>query len=319
MSFATERSWLLANAMCQMGLFLPFVILPSLVTGQMYYVDFGWPSGLVLLGAQGLLHGEGFWLRRWLMGGAVLLHGTRMAFGAFVLFWPFWRADDLPRYRYAKLRFVEMEGQPGQLWPFKMLHDLLQQACANMVILACPVVLSCFDVYPQLGGLEAAGFIIWFAAWLFESAADSQKLYFSRQTRLLPPKEAATAVIGHPPFDGPAYRLWTLCRHPNYFCEWLAWSGLALAAIPSALRHDMGGGGLVATAGVLAMLYCVPRFLYDCLNYWTGAEPAEFFSTRKRAAYADYQKAVRVFWPFELPFVDHGRRAGWPRMLKESD
>ena len=41
--------------------------------------------------------------------------------------------------------------------------------------------------------------------------------------------------------------------------------------------------------------------------HWTGAEPAEYFSAFKRPAYRQYQRQTRVFWPFELPLVDHGR------------
>ena len=100
------QDWLSWNATCQMVLFLPVVILPALVTGHMFYVDVGWPTGLALIGANGLLNGSGFWLRRWLMGGCMMLHGGRMAFGALVVFFPYRRADDLPRYKYAKLRWA---------------------------------------------------------------------------------------------------------------------------------------------------------------------------------------------------------------------
>ena len=44
------------------------------------------------------------------------------------------------------------------------------------------------------------------------------------------------ACLGVPPFDGARFWLWTRCRHPNYFCEWLGWLGLCLAATPSLLQ-----------------------------------------------------------------------------------
>ena len=65
------------------------------------------------------------------------------------------------------------------------------------------------------------------------------------------------------------------------------------------------------------MMWALSRFLYDCLLHWTGAEPAEFYSHKKRRAYRDYQMHTRVFWPIELPFIDHGRRAGWPDRKRE--
>lgn len=60
-------------------------------------------------------------------------------------------------------------------------------------------------------------------------------------------------------------------------------------------------------------LYLVGRIFYDCLNYWTGAEPAEHFSFEKRPLHGAYQKQTRVFWPFEMMGVDHGREAGCRR------
>lgn len=146
-------------------------------------------------------------------------------------------------------------------------------------------------------------------SWLWESTADGQKLWFLAETRKLPKEEARKAVLGHPPFDGARFWQWTCCRHPNYWGEWAAWSGLALAALPSALRH---GSGALTRAGLVTMLALCSRFLYDCLMYWTGAEPAEHFSAKKRPEYKDYQCRVRVFWPFQLPFVDHGLMPGWP-------
>jgi len=284
-----EQPFLLTNAIGQLLIFVPLVIVPAICTGHMAYVDIGWPSGLVLLGGLGLALGDGFWVRRALMGGCVAVHGARMAVGAVVLFYPYVWPLDLPRYRYARTRFVEADGMPPRLWPFKMLHDLVQQACSNAAVLACPVVLCCFDAHTHVSTLEWAGYALWLGAWLWESAADAQKLIFVEQTRQLPSAEAAKAVLGHPPYDTWRFGLWTRCRHPNYWGEWLAWSGLALAAVPSALRHSGGAGGRLTTAALLSMLAIVSRFLYDCLNYWTGAEPAEHFSVRKRPAYAAYQ------------------------------
>ena len=77
-----------------------------------------------------------------------------------------------------------------------MLHDLAQQAFANAVVLACPVVLACFDSTPELSVLEFTGYAIWLLAWLLESAADSQKLYFASECANLPREEAATVRSG---------------------------------------------------------------------------------------------------------------------------
>jgi steroid 5-alpha reductase family enzyme len=304
--------WLARNAMGQLLLFMPLAVIPSLMTGHMFYVDLAWPAGLLCLGFNGLVYADGLWLRRVLMGGCVGLHGGRMLLGALVIFFPYVKREDLPRYRYAKLRWLRDDGMTERTWPLKMLHDVLQQAGANASALACPVMLACFDASAQISLVEWIGYGIWLAAWCWESIADGQKLYFQKLAKK--DKHAATACLGHPPFAGRAYCLWTLCRHPNYWGEWAAWNGLVLAALPSLLRlPSCGAFGKSALGAVLVVL---SRFMYDCLMHWTGAEPAEHFSAAKRAEYARYQKSTRVFWPIELPGVDHGRRAGWPRTEK---
>ena len=96
-------------------------------------------------------------------------------------------------------------------------------------------------------------------------------------------------------------------------------------------------------------LYLVTRTFYDCLVHWTGAGPAEHSrcdrdcllapqdgvlthqdcllapqdcllahaehcsSFKRGAAYQEYQRSTRCFWPFWLPWpVDHFQVAGWP-------
>jgi steroid 5-alpha reductase family enzyme len=341
-----ELPWLAWNAACQIAEFVPVVVLPAMLTGHMAYVDIGWPLGLVLLGANGLLYGTGFWLRRWLMSGCMLLHGGRMCFGALVLFYPYRWSEDLPRYVYAKHRFVTQDAMPENLWPLN--------------VLACPIVLCCFDTAQDVHPVEWAGYAIWLCAWVWESVADSQKALFVQS--LKGSEMASTAVLGHPPNAGWKYCLWTACekhpavmkprpvgipsaptlraaprpspsaytvstrhksafdplcatgRHPNYFGEWVAWQGLIVAALPSLVRH---AARWPVKLGLAVMMWALSRFLYDCLLHWTGAEPAEFYSHKKRRAYRDYQMHTRVFWPIELHFVDHGRRAGWPDRKRE--
>ena len=81
---------------------------------------------------------EGYWLRRWLMAGCLLVHGLRMFTGALVLFgtasnWSFRFAQDLPRYRFAQLRWETSDGMPRATWWLKAQHDTLAQCLANSV------------------------------------------------------------------------------------------------------------------------------------------------------------------------------------------
>jgi len=304
------REWFTWNLVCQFTLFVPVVQLPAFITGHMAYVDIGWPSGLVLLAYNATTLGDGYWVRRWVTCGCMFLHGGRMALGAVALFYPYRWKQDLPRYRYAKERFMGQDGMPASMWPLKMQHDTLQQAFANTTVLACPLMLCAFDKTPSVSMLEVAGWLLWVLCWLWENVADGQKMAFLAECRK---SKSKTAVLGHEPFNGAEYNLWTLCRHPNYFGEWMAWNAFILMSLPSLMRLEES---LVIKAGLGLTLWFTSRFFYDCLNYWTGAEPAEHFSVQKRELYKDYQKNTRVFFPFEMPFVDHCRVSGWPHASK---
>lgn len=316
------RSFFVWNGITQLVLFIVVVQIPLFVTGHMVYVDIGWPCGLVLLGVNGLLMGDGYSVRRYIMCGCFLLHGLRMAIGGIILFgqmskFTYRFKDDLPRYKYARLRWSAVHGMPDSTWWLKAQHDTLQQCYANSVVLACPLALTVYNTQPSLGVVEVTGWAVWGVAWLWENVADVQKTAFlqvcKRQGKQASTSEKEketlkTSVLGHAPWDGKAYHLWTLCRHPNYFGEWMAWVGFGVVGLSSIGSIDSFPLSL-AFVGLLAFL---PRVFYDCLLHWTGAAPAEYFSSQKRPSYRQYQEQTRCFFPFNVPFVDHFRVAGWP-------
>ena len=112
------------NATMQLALFVVLVNVPTFLTGHMSYVDIGWPTGLVLLGANALALGEAPLVHRLAVCVPMLLHGLRMCLGAWFKFYmlPLRRSgdssplgfyflrcfkEDLSRYAYAKDRWVE--------------------------------------------------------------------------------------------------------------------------------------------------------------------------------------------------------------------
>lgn len=220
---------------------------------------------------------------------------------------------DLPRYRYAAARWARETSAP-RLWWLKQQHDTLMQAYMNSVFLAAPILLVASNPTPSdLRPLELVGFGGWCISWILESACDGQMQLF-----LLKAKrngDIATAVIGYPPYDGWMFCLWTKCRHPNYFLEWMCWNFYLLMAVPSALDLASVGSAprrLVPEVGIFLILFYASRLLYDCLLYWTGAEPAESRSVTRRPTYQHYQGRTNVFFPMSVPFVNHHRTPGWP-------
>jgi hypothetical protein len=129
------------NAVFQLCLFVPLVQIPSFLTSRMAYVDIGWPCGLVLMAYSALVFGTGWWVRRYVICGMMLLHGGRMAIGAIVMFgmqtkFTYRFDEDLPRYKYARLRWEGNHGMPASKWWLKIQHDTLQQCFANATVLA---------------------------------------------------------------------------------------------------------------------------------------------------------------------------------------
>jgi len=96
----------------------------------------------------------------------------------------------------------------------------------------------------------------------------------------------------------------------------MCWNSFILMSIPSFLQLKEDA---LIKFGIGLTLISLPRVFYDCLMYWTGAEPAEHFSCKKRPLYKEYQKKTRVFFPFEIPFFDHGRVPGWPNSKNIDD
>lgn len=303
------------NAMCQLLLFLPVVQLPTIITGHMSYVDIGWPAGLVVLAINALMYAEGgSSIRTKLVGSALLLHGARMLGGALFLFFPYNWKEDLSRYQYAKTRWNEHTNSPS-LWWLKQQHDTLMQAYANSVVLAAPIFLIATNPHPTLRPLEVVGFMCWLVSWTLENLSDLSKQSFEKEARQR--GDIKTAVLGHGFYAGSKYWLWTKSRHPNYFFEWMCWNSFVVMALPSALDVAVDEEQpLVAKLGVFLVLFYTSRTFYDCLLYWTGAEPAESRSVERRPVFKDFQKTTNVFFPFDVPWFDHHRTSGWPHMKK---
>jgi steroid 5-alpha reductase family enzyme len=74
--------------------------------------------------------------------------------------------------------------------------------------------------------------------------------------------------------------LWSWSRHPNYFFEFMAWCGIALAASAA----PWGWLAWLVPAGLLYLLFEV-----------TGIPATEAQALRSRADYAEYRRTTSVF------------------------
>lgn len=268
------------NVGVQATLFTLVACIPFLRTGRVSYVDIAWPFGVAALGAQMLAFGDGAFLRRAIVGGAYLAIGLRMGIGALTI----GRATgvifekEFPRYDYRRILLEEAGSAHIRA---HLLAEIMAQGIANMSVLALPGFMMAVNPDPNLHPLEWAGLGVGVFGYVFESIADAQKLLFISK------HEGQLCNVG----------LWRYSRHPNYFGEWLVWTGLVVAALPSwlSLRENMAPTTW-AILGIGALGATV--MMYITLVFLTGAKPAEYFSVKKRPGYAQYQRETSRFFPW---------------------
>lgn len=271
---------LLVNAAVQMTLFIVVACIPFLRKGRMSYVDIAWPFGVALIGAQLLLFADGEIIRRVAVGAVYLFIGLRMGVAALimgkktgVIF-----KTEFPRYQYRRM-ILEKGG--NKHIKIHMLAEILAQGVANISVLALPGFIIATNASTTITIWEIIGISIWAVAYILESVADTQKLLFISKNA------NGVCNIG----------LWRYSRHPNYFSEWLVWTGLVVAAVPSWL--SLKSTEAFATWIVLGLgAMCASMMLYITLVYLTGAKPAEYYSVRKRPEYKKYQEKTNMFFPW---------------------
>ena len=271
---------LLINAVIQVTFFVVVACVPFLRTKRMSYVDIAWPFGVALIGVLILLMGDGDVLRKTLVGGVYLFIGLRMGIGALtmakttgVIF-----KSEFPRYQYRRM-ILEKTGSKNIEW--HILVEIMVQAFANISVLALPGFLIATNDSNSISMLEVLGICLWGTAYIFESIADGQKLLFISKNK------GGVCNVG----------LWRYSRHPNYFAEWMVWTGLVVAAIPSWLALSAVEATHVWVAlGVGAINASI--MMYITLVYLTGAAPAEYYSVRKRTEYKAYQEKTSMFFPW---------------------
>ncbi len=276
----TLANLLIVNAQIQMILFVVVACMPFLLTKRVSYVDIAWPFGVALIGLQILIMGEADVVRNMVVGGAYLFIGLRMGCGALVMasktgviF-----KTEFPRYQYRR-RLIEQSG--AQRVNAHLLAEIMAQGFANMTVLALPGFLMATNSSESIATLEIVGICICGAAYLVESLADGQKMLFISKHK------TGVCNIG----------LWKYSRHPNYFAEWLVWTGLVIAAFPSWLALGKSETLLVWICLGLGTL-AASLMMYITLVYLTGAAPAEYFSVRKRKEYKQYQQTTNMFFPW---------------------
>ncbi|MHC5064655.1 MAG: DUF1295 domain-containing protein [Planctomycetota bacterium] len=222
-------------------------------------VDFGWAASIGSLAILLAWNGSGSDLQRILGGCLGGIWGIRLALH--ILFDRVLRGEEDGRYQYLRAHWGK-SADAHLLWFF--------QAQAVLAAgLAIPFFLIASHTSPGLEALQVVGLGICALGVIGESIADRQLARF----RSDPQNKGKTCRLG----------MWRYSRHPNYFCEWLIWCGIALAAFP-------------APHGLWMLLLPVVMFLF--LTRLTGIPYTEAQALRTRGDdYRAYQRSTSGFFP----------------------
>lgn len=174
-------------------------------------------------------------------------------------------------------RYAALRQEWGANWRWRLLFFLQIQALAAL-LLSAAIFLAARNPAQGLGWGDLLGFLVVAAAVVGEGVADRQLLRFSRDpSNKGPANKDKVCDVG----------LWSLSRHPNYFFQWLGWTGYAVIAIDLSGAYPWGWGALAG-----------PALMYWLLVHASGIPPLEAHMLRSRGtAYADYQRRVSAFWP----------------------
>ena len=223
-------------------------------------VDVAWPYAFSLLAAGYAWGGTGWPVRRALLVGLVAAWSLRLGTHLLVRVAGHHPVEDA---RYGQLRRNWAANFAAKMFQF------FQFQAISVVLLGLGFLPVAQNTTPTLAALEWAGLAVGLLAVAGEALADAQLAAFKRR----PENRGRVCDVG----------LWRYSRHPNYFCEWLAWVGFALFALAS----PYGWIGLLGPAGILYLLLRV-----------TGIPMAEEQSLRSKGdAYRRYQETTSVFFP----------------------
>lgn len=229
-------------------------------------VDVGWSYAFFFVALLAGALERGWPPRRW--AAAVLAGGWSLRLGTHVLR-RVARHHPAEDARYARLR----QDWGGNFR--RRMAGFFQLQAASVALLSLPFFLSCRNARPGFRPAEYAGAAIWLLGLSGEALADRQLSAFKAD----PGRRGQVCDSG----------LWALSRHPNYFFEFVVWTGFFVFACGSP------GGWLCAIcpAGILYLLLRV-----------TGIPMAEEQSLRSKGdAYRRYQRRTRAFvpWPRRPP------------------
>lgn len=229
------------------------------------WVDVGWSFSLVVLVAWYGVWMDGIPWRRLFIVGLVGFWGIRL--GSHIL-------SRLRKERTEDPRYAFLRRHWGLSADGKFFFFFQGQGVAN-IFLSAPLLVLMANPRPGFTAWDLLGATICVLAIVGERLADRQL----EEWKANPANNGKTCRKG----------LWALSRHPNYFFEWVYWTG-----------YPAMGLSLMGTSLALALplTFAGPVVMYWLLNQVTGIPWTEKRALSSRGEdYRRYQEEVPKFFP----------------------
>lgn len=172
---------------------------------------------------------------------------------------------------------VKKAGKDGRFDEIKTSFSrfLLAWCLQGLWVFMCtyPVLITLAAPSVKEGVFLGLGTLLWAIGWAIEVIADKQKSAFNKQVQ----NKGKFIDVG----------LWKKSRHPNYFGEFLLWTGITIMGIP--VYQDMQW-----------MVLITPLFVYWLLNKVSGINMLEARADKKWGndpSYKAYKESTPVFFP----------------------
>jgi steroid 5-alpha reductase family enzyme len=256
----TNPIYLLLAGWLLMALMMSVLFVVQYRKKQADIVDVGWAFGLGVLGILYAVAGDGYPVRRLILGALSAGWSFRLAGYLFVNRFLHPEEDG----RYVALREGWRTRLQLKFFVFFQAQGLLD------VILSLSFLVVAFNQAGPLSYWDFLGCVVWIIAVGGEVIADRQLAIF----RADPDNRGQVCRVG----------LWRLSRHPNYFFEWIHWWSYVFLAVGSAYWW-------LTLAAPALMLFFILKV--------TGIPPTEARAIASRGdAYREYQRTTSAFVPW---------------------
>lgn len=222
-------------------------------------VDIFWGSGFIILSCVYFLKSRGLYERKFLVLILVILWGGRLTIHLFLR--NRGKGEDF-RYKNFRKRF----GQNSYSL-ISFFHVFLLQALL-MTLVSMPLLGAMYKLpVKSLSIWDIIAFIFWITGIIFESVGDYQLSKFRKNN-----DSGALLREG----------LWKYTRHPNYFGDFMVWTGFGMFSIAA--------GSYFPVAGSIIMAFLLMKV--------SGVTMLDRSLKQKKKGYADYINTTNSFFPW---------------------